>query len=65
MPSYLFRYANEAGRFIGSTAMICESDEEAIAQAKAGMQGPFSALEIFEGERTVHSWRSEPKLQNA
>lgn len=52
---YLFRYADEMGGVIRSTFMQCPADTVAVEQARSIMQDRYASLEIFDGERVVHT----------
>ena len=52
---YLFRYADELGGVIRSTFMQCPADDDAIVKARTIMQDRYASLEIFDGDRVVHT----------
>ena len=52
---YLFRYADEMGGVIRSTFMRCPEDTVAVERARSIMQDRYASLEIFDGERVVHT----------
>ena len=52
---YLFRYADEVGGVIRSTFMQCPADAVAVERAHSIMQDRYASLEMFEGERVVHT----------
>jgi hypothetical protein len=53
--NYLFRYADELGGVIRATFMQCPADADAIHQARTLMQDRYASLEVFDGERVVHT----------
>ena len=52
---YQFRYADETGGLIRSTFMQCPEDTIAVERARSIMQDRYASLEIFDGERVVHT----------
>ena len=52
---YLFRYADEMGGVIRSTFMQCPEDAVAVERARSIMQDRYASLEVFDGERVVHT----------
>ena len=52
---YLFRYADERGGVIRSTFMQCPEDAIAVERARSIMQDRYASLEVFDGERVVHT----------
>jgi len=52
---YLFRYADEMGGVIRSTFMQCPEDTVAVERARSIMQDHYASLEVFDGERVVHT----------
>ncbi|MCX7281259.1 MAG: hypothetical protein NTX21_06855 [Alphaproteobacteria bacterium] len=52
---YLFRYADEMGGVIRSAFMQCPEDAVSFERARNIMQDRYASLEVFDGERVVHT----------